>query len=211
MNVQRRAEAPPSLAEGTSWTGEDVLEALWEDFLEKCYLCEGAIAPGCFQVDHRDPQAQRPDRAFDWTNLYPAHADCNNRRRRKLPEGGYLFPADGDDVARLAQRMELTATGDPVLFVFAASDPADTAAQNTAAELRRIYQGDGSAGRIKARELRNLVHGALIRFLDAQLRLVRDPDDPVAQEALRAMVRRSAPYSTFLRARLEPHQQHLLD
>jgi 5-methylcytosine-specific restriction endonuclease McrA len=43
-----------------------------------------------FTIDHRIPRSQRPDLAWDPSNLQPAHAKCNKRRgnRDNRPEIG---------------------------------------------------------------------------------------------------------------------------
>lgn len=59
IDIQRRAKPPTSLAKKKKYDGPDVLLALREDFLEKCYLCETPITKGTFTVDHRIPQGDK--------------------------------------------------------------------------------------------------------------------------------------------------------
>lgn len=57
-----------------------------------CWLCQqpinynaGAHTKYGFQADHYWPRHHRPDLAYEWDNLRPAHATCNASRRHKLP------------------------------------------------------------------------------------------------------------------------------
>ena len=116
IDIERRSDAPPSLSNQTSYSGEDVQRALREDFLGKCYLCEG-ILRGDIEVEHRKGRSAGE---FDWWNLFPAHHDCNNRRPRIHPSGGYLEPGRHHDLeSRLIQQFRPNAQ---VEVHFAASD-----------------------------------------------------------------------------------------
>jgi hypothetical protein len=169
IDVQRPAEAPPTLA-GGDYSGIDVLEALHATFLGKCYLCESPVDLGTFQVDHRKPRSDErfAHLVYAWSNLFPTcnEHECNQRRERKFPDGGLLDPGEGVEV-RLVQRLEgavsmslrKAATTD---FVFRAVNPADVAAVNTAKELDRIHNATGSRAGLKAKALRMTIVGHLL-------------------------------------------------
>jgi hypothetical protein len=204
------------LAERKGYAGQDVLEALYAVFREKCYLCETKVSMGTFQVDHRKPKG---DGCFehlehDWENLFPVcnMFGCNQRRTRTFPEGGMLSP--GDDVEhRVVQKVEgwvspsLRKSGD-VAFVFRATDPAEVAAVNTAEELDRIHNGTGSSAADKAAALRYAIFEHLVTVSLAVFHyrgLAEEPGaDPgtIAERRWRVqrLVSRSAPYAMLVRS-----------
>ncbi|XXY47443.1 hypothetical protein WME91_46320 [Sorangium sp. So ce269] len=216
IDVHRPAEAPASLGEGKRCTGADVLEALHHVFLGKCYLCETPIAVGTFEVDHRRP---RSDQRFThlicaWDNLFPTCTtfDCNQRRRKRYPDGGLLDPGQGVE-HRILQRIEgavsisLRKAG-TVDIVFRATEPADSAAVNTAEELDRIHNGTHSSAALKADALRLAILEHVSSVSLEVYRLVSLSAGPTLERAVlddqrqrvQALVSRRAPYAMLVRS-----------
>jgi hypothetical protein len=148
IRITRRDEPPSSLAAGKSYNGQDVQEALVEDFFNKCYLCEGLLIAG-FDVEHLKPKSRFPDHELDWKNLFPAHPRCNGRRKKwnenQWPEGGLLDCAVDDIEGRLDQ--QVIADGDSgIRATFESRSDKDIAARNSAEELSHLHQGSHIAG-----------------------------------------------------------------
>ncbi len=217
INVTRSG-APPSLAEKKSWRGNDVLQRLHEDFLGKCYLTEQVVPLSGLEIDHRRPRNQ--DGAdFDWSNLYPASHDANNRRPRGWPEGGLLHPDGRDDVEkRLIQELDYDNEAN-ILCFFAARNPDDQAAINTEAELNWLHNSDKSGSGHNAKDLRDAIQRRLILMLDLQVKLL-DARERMESGALelkklelrfQRVVSRRAPFTALLRSKVVSSLHCLFD
>jgi hypothetical protein len=120
IDVHRPAESPASLARGKSYKDKDVLEALHDAFLGKCYLCETEIEVGTFEVDHRKPRgdARFSHLEFTWMNLYPAckmHS-CNQRGDGRVAQPfGFALTDPGVRLSRtrLLPRIDRVSHGEP--------------------------------------------------------------------------------------------------
>lgn len=213
IEVRRSEPAPSALARATDgcWRDLEVKERLHGDFLGKCYLCEGLVGRASLEVDHRIPK-ESPEgdlERFSWNNLFPAHHDCNNRRRRSWPTGGMLFPdRPADELERrLIQHLRREDTGWRAEFL--ARDTTDVAATNTASELQHIHGQSGDDGRYgKDDELREAIYARYIKVLElayARLRALttHGPDaveTRLAERTLRAALSRQAPYTMLIRS-----------
>lgn len=226
IDVERRTETPPSLASGDSWSGRDVIEALHADFAGKCYLCERQHAFPVFEVDHRIPRNHYPHplHACTWANLFPACEPCNKRRKRSWPDGGMVSPGWFQDLeARMIQRLDY-AEDDQVEPVFAAVGVEDTAARNTAAELRHLHSttpsGQTWRAAQKGLDLCSAIQTRLIAVLElarAYERHLRESPDSAAcaitRDKLAARLSRRKPFTALLRSRFvdDPHIVALFD
>jgi hypothetical protein len=201
IDVLRATVVPAGLVK-RNLRSSDVLQALWESFLGKCYLCESLVRVGSFEVDHRVPVNHDATREFDWTNLFPICDGCNKRRPKKHPEGGLLDPACGQSVeAKLEQRI-VDRPGDERGPYFAARDTVDRAAVNTAAELDHIHNDHA----IKAADLRSAIMTHQGRVFRECLRYLNEPlmeqERQEVRERLRRLLSRRAPYTALTRAEL---------
>ena len=59
---------------------------------DPCWICGKPIdwnappqTPAAFELDHAQPRSQRPDLAYETTNLRTAHSKCNRRRGNRHP------------------------------------------------------------------------------------------------------------------------------
>lgn len=81
FRVNRRTEAPPSLALRKKYDGEDVVNALEEDFHGKCYICETKDLTS-LNVEHfKSHKGVDEDLMYSWDNLFYSCARCNNFKR----------------------------------------------------------------------------------------------------------------------------------
>lgn len=140
-----RFPKPQCIEEGraVSWRDPQILDRLWPMFGKKCYLTEAPIGQRLFEVDHRHPKsAPNAPNPLDWDNLYPASGLANRIRKRGWPAGGLLHPdgREGHDInSRLHQQLDINGPSQDILCTFAAVDPSDIEAKNTAEELNRIH------------------------------------------------------------------------
>jgi hypothetical protein len=153
-----------------------------------------------FDVDHREPQSINGRRRFDWTNLYPSHHPCNQHRGR-YPEGGVLFPADGDNIdEKIIQ--EICCDRDKLLTIlFYPKDQNDRISQNTCDELDRIINST-SPNAIDIRTSINYYYNRLLINLH-KLHEARKSEDPVNVNRYETIIRGifilDSPYSHMLK------------
>lgn len=96
IKVERSQPAPASLAlEAQKKDGDynkpDVIERLWQDFHNKCYICGTAeLQDGV--VEHRLPHKNGKfhDRKFDWDNLFWSCRHCNGVKNRGIYDEGII-------------------------------------------------------------------------------------------------------------------------
>lgn len=158
-----------------------------------------------FHVEHRVPKGRDRALEFEWSNLFPCCEGCNLRRKKDYPEGGLLDPAGGQNVeGRLVQRI-VDWPGLEQGPYFAATDEADRAAANTAAELHRIHNDDATSS-LKPADLRRaiLVHqrrvfGLCLRYLKKDM---TEFERQEMREHLRRLLSRRAPYTALTRSEL---------
>lgn len=228
IEVERRAKAPGSLERTVAYDGDDVRDALEHDFHGKCYLCEGPTG-GTFNIDHFRPKDEThgfPELRQAWANLFPAHGQSCNQRRpkwhasdraamvegrvRNWPAGGLIdCAAPGARVeARLMQWGDFGGVSRWTVH-FAAADPDDVEAVNTATTLRRIHGDEDDAER-HGRTLRERIAQ---RYVEVQKRLnplikawfeqgSEARETRVAVAELKALLARKTPYAGVLRGTL---------
>jgi hypothetical protein len=155
INIERRIQAPASLADKKSWRGKDVLQALFEDFREKCYLTERKFDdPEEMEIDHFVTRNENEALHYEWTNLYPIHEKANKKRPKTTPVGGFLNPCSQTDNVEedVEYRVEI---GGGTLFK--PRDLANQKAVNTAQLLTHIHQDLKGAIRKKHHEVVNAI------------------------------------------------------
>jgi hypothetical protein len=164
----------------------------------------------------RTSSPSSPTRGRTWTNLFPTcntHR-CNERRKKKYPEGGLLDPAGGDGIERrLRQRIVglvslVLAIDDDMRLAFEAVERSDIAACNTAEELDRIHNGTDSSSEDTARALRRAIRTEVAKVAKIVMRHERLSQTPSASEAeraalidkLRKLTSRHAPFTMLVRS-----------
>ncbi|MDK2595407.1 HNH endonuclease [Pseudoalteromonas obscura] len=163
FNVKKSDKIPPSLAEKKSWSGEDVWDALVEDFHGKCYLCEEKN-PLDINVEHFHPQGEYEEKAYEWNNLYMSCSRCNNIKLSKYND--LLDCCDNDvDVFKMVY------IGVPVTQysnrVEVKTDSDDPKAKTTVDLLDRIYNSNHSINKkITGAFLRKKIHLQYTKLLN---------------------------------------------
>lgn len=129
-------------------------------------------------------------------NLFPAHPKANRAKSDIDPPGGLCLPGDGVD-RRLVHKLQTDSSG--VHCMFAALDPADAAAANTAALLGKLHHGTNVHR--YSDDLRDAIGRRLMDVFRAMVRfwLATDPTERAAHAAtVRRMVDRDGPFHALL-------------
>ena len=77
QELQAILDSAKSSDKEEAYRSGEVFDALKNDFLRKCYLCEDAevTVPN---VEHFEPHKRDPEKKYDWNNLFYACGHCNN-------------------------------------------------------------------------------------------------------------------------------------
>jgi hypothetical protein len=118
----------------------DLLNAFRDSFFSKCWLTERRFEDAAeLEVDHFVPQAEAPERIYDWTNLLPIDPKTNRIRPKKMPRGGYLDPCDPKDDVETEIQYILLPDGQTIRF--AAVDSSNQKACNSVELLDLVHNG----------------------------------------------------------------------
>lgn len=189
--VAEQAAKPEKRPRDNRYGHDEVRLELRRMSSSKCFYCEAGLAETEQEVDHYLEVAERPDLAFEWTNLYLACRGCNKKKASNL-------------------RCPVTKCIDPC---GTALDPAEHLAYRKNEIMPR---GDSERGRetIKkyALDRDDLQHARLLALLalERAVRVVREaqiargggPPRPTELEWLRGFADPSRPFSSMLREAL---------
>lgn len=137
INITCRSNVPASLVSQKTYRTDEIVTALYEDFLGKCYLTEIRFSDkGLMEIDHFVTQTEDAGRVYDWSNLFPIHEKANKKRPKRTPAGGYLNPCyQQDDVEQdIIYRIRFDGT-----VFFNARDSTNLKAINTAKLLTHVH------------------------------------------------------------------------
>lgn len=122
----------------SSYRTDDVLEALHQVFLGKCYLTEKVFeSVSEIEIDHFIPRSERPSLKYAWSNLYASDHKANISKPKISPPGGYLNPCNPEDDVETQILYSLSMDDTPH---FRALDPQNQKAINTASLLNRLHK-----------------------------------------------------------------------
>lgn len=200
FNVERPKSPPPSLADGKSWTGKDVLNTLREVFHNKCYICE-TKDPLSINVEHFDAHQNNAAKMYDWNNLFLACARCNNLKRHLY--NNLINCTDNNiDALRLIRHAPPATPFVKTLTIEPTDDDPKTI--ETATLIRKVFTDDNSANKdITGTYLRKRVYKRYAKLL-SHINTYID-DDSLDTEKKDAILRienlmsKDQEYSAFLR------------
>lgn len=94
--LERRAKSPEQKPSSSQYAHAQVVSTLEAMSHHKCFYCEQKTKETTCEVDHHVEVAERPDLAFEWTNLYLSCPVCNSRKQpnRSIPIADCLDPCD---------------------------------------------------------------------------------------------------------------------
>jgi hypothetical protein len=200
FNVIRRPIAPPSLANKTTYSGQDVVKALREDFFDKCYICE-TKDPISLNVEHFEAHEGSDDKKYEWGNLFYACARCNNFKRHYYNDLLNCTVA-GVDVLRLIRHAPpITPWSSSVIIEPKANDPQTVSTANL---ISRVFNESDTGNKdVAGTYLRKRVYRRYAKFLE-YINVYIDEDSTQqekdsALEHLRNFMDKKQEYSAFLR------------
>lgn len=127
------SSAPASLAAQSKYDGQDVLDQLFADHHDKCYLCEMKVKQ-FYEVEHFKSQEHFPKLKFDWANLLLSDSYCNGKKKDNFDDILNPYNVNIEDV--IEQRID--SINRTALFV---SRDTSFSAQKTIRLLQRIFNG----------------------------------------------------------------------
>jgi len=200
FNAIRTAPAPASLAARQKYDSADVYEALSEIFFDKCYICE-TKEPHDINVEHFDAHMKDVNKKFDWNNLYLACSRCNNIKRAEFNDVLDCCDSEVDVFRAIKHVPPITPYAKAVRLVAMDSDDKTISSCRL---LEKVFNSDHTANkRVSGAFLRRKVFDQYNLLLDE----IGDYYDPAATdgdrkralERMGVLIRRSAPYSAFIR------------
>lgn len=140
----KHKSAPASLVAQIKYDGQDVLDQLFADQHDKCYLCEMKVKQ-FYQVEHLKSQEHFEELKFNWTNLLLSDGYCNGKKKENFDD--ILNPNQVNIEDVIEQRIDFI--NRTALFV---SSDTSIPTQQTIKLLNRIFNGTYSPKLRKKRE-----------------------------------------------------------
>lgn len=140
----KHKSAPASLVAQIKYDGQDVLDQLFADQHDKCYLCELKVKQ-FYQVEHLKSQEHFEELKFNWTNLLLSDGYCNGKKKENYDD--ILNPNQVNIEDVIEQRID--SINRTALFV---SSDTSIPTQQTIKLLNRIFNGTYSPKLRKKRE-----------------------------------------------------------
>lgn len=210
VNFHKRSQAPLSLAARKSYREPDTIDALKEDFMNKCYIC-GCKAPTSINAEHFDEHGKNPAKMYDWNNLFYVCGHCNTVKNQTFPKGKSNLLNCTDKKQRVDFWIEYRLNYDPNLKkdvdihqnMLIPVTSYGTQIKNTVKLLNNVFNGSGTA--VKNTEASNLVTSLqteVNNFLSRLWEYKTEKSSLVRaklQNELIAMVAYSAPFAAFKR------------
>ena len=129
----KHKSAPASLVAQIKYDGQDVLDQLFADQHDKCYLCEMKVKQ-FYQVEHLKSQEHFEELKFNWTNLLLSDGYCNGKKKENFDD--ILNPNQVNIEDVIEQRID--SINRTALFV---SSDTSIPTQQTIKLLNRIFNG----------------------------------------------------------------------
>ena len=112
VKIQRSYPAPESLEKEAkkssgSYSEQDVVDRLKNDFHNKCYICEVDNLQDP-QIEHLLPHmdGKYPERKFDWNNLFWSCGHCNSVKNQRKYDTGIIDCCKEDPEEFISFRLE---------------------------------------------------------------------------------------------------------
>ena len=200
LKVQRSYPAPESLEieaqkPNGSYSCDDVVERLKDDFHNKCYICEIDQLQDP-QIEHLLPHmnGKYVQRKFDWNNLFWACGHCNNVKNQKKYQDGIIDCCKEDPEERLSFELE----NEEVKVE--AIDKEDKKAILTAELIMEVFNLKNTGMRVYKSEHRYKELNLEMNILyDALEELKKSPKSAFLSRKVQALLRRESRFAAFKR------------
>ncbi len=169
--------APASLfiecqkADGT-YNKQDVLDQLYRDFKNKCYICESKGIES-INIEHFAPHKDTNKiRKFNWSNLFWSCSHCNKIKSEK--ENFLNCTVRDEKIDTKIKYLLNDDLNDNKVVLEAVCG--DIKTQNTINLLEKVYSGTTDQNKFQAREKRNKLYDELSDFTSLLLKYIRTED-----------------------------------
>ena len=151
---------------------QDVLDQLYRDFKNKCYICESQGIEA-INIEHFAPHKKiNKIRKFNWSNLFWACSHCNKIKSDKEDFLNCILKDENIDT-----KIKYLLNDDLIdNKVVVEAINTDIRTQNTTELLKAIYNGTSSQNKFQAREKRNKLYDELSDFTSLLLKYFRTED-----------------------------------
>lgn len=212
VKIERSSKAPESLAEEKlkkdgSYSKEDVVTKLKEDFHNKCYICEldNLQDP---QVEHLKPHFNGRDveRKFDWNNLFWACGHCNGVKNQRKYDDHIIDCCNSDPEERIWFRLNDGKTD------VVAVDESDLDAEKTAQLVTEVFNLKNTGMRVYKSDFRfKELNKEMNKMLDVLDELAQNPDSIFEQKKLKALIRKESRFAAFKRCYIRENVPQYID
>lgn len=198
VKIERTKIPPASLSEqkqkpNGSYKEPDVINQLFADFHEKCYICEQGELQS-IEVEHLLPHHNGKDleRKFDWNNLFLSCSHCNSVKNRQEYERNIIDCCVVDPERMIHQKLM-----DGKVSVTAIADTLE--AENTAALIEDCFELRNRAIREKECQVKVRNLQLTMNLLYKELDKYQSRKTEKTFRALRGMLNRTYKFSGFTR------------
>jgi hypothetical protein len=194
-----RGEPPISLANQTSYSSTDVIEALVIIFHNKCYICE-TKEPLSLNVEHFVSHQGDPVKMYDWNNLFYSCARCNNLKRHWF-DGLIDCSNPTIDALRLIRHAPPATPFCPIVIEPKDDDPRTL---ETARLINKVFNEDDTGNKkVTSAALRKRVYKRYAVLIEHMNTYINEDslnaEKDVALARIRHLMSKTQEYSAFLR------------
>lgn len=186
--------APKSLNTHTTYSNQDVLDMLYEDFHNKCYICESKGIES-INIEHFAPHLSGKYiyRKFSWSNLFWACSHCNKIKSATEPLLNCTDIEDKVD-SNIKYFLDDNLEDNKVVIESIAKDQKTL---NTVQLLIDVYNGTSLQNKFQAREKRNKLYDELSDFSSFTLKYLRTEDKKKKKQLFNTIVNELSNQSIF--------------
>ncbi len=198
--LPKSENTPPCLeiekqkANGT-YNCEGVLEALRNDFYNKCYICEDR-EPHSINIEHFVPHKGNKDLMFAWENLFYCCSHCNNNKLARAVFDEILNCTIETDGVDIKIKYEIDPFPGEKARIIALEN--NNKVNNTVRLLNEIYNGTTTLKKIESANIRNKLLSEIRKFQDLLFEYVNDDYNQEEKiEFKRKIIQQLRPTSNF--------------
>ena len=164
--------AASSLENCSSYNSQDVLNLLYEDFHNKCYICESEGIES-INIEHFAPHKDSNEiRKYNWSNLFLACSHCN--KIKSATESLLNCTCKDDKVdTNIKYYLNDNLENNKIVIENIATDEKTI---NTVNLLTKVYNGTTIQNKFQAREKRNKLYDELCDFTSLVYKYQRTED-----------------------------------
>lgn len=211
IRINRNSSVPQSLLieedkENGTYNTPEVLDALYLDFHNKCYICESKNLTS-INIEHFRPHKGDKKLMFDWENLFLACSHCNNI---KLDKYNNILDCTKIDVDELISFRKKGQYGwEEVIEIKALVY--DEKTKSTVELLDRVYNGTTKMKILESSNIRKELRNELLDFTRAinEYYSSRGEDKEDAKCLVKRHLRASSPFAAFKRWIVRDNKENL--